>query len=115
MKNSLLGIFLLFGVACQSGEHLSGAPASPEAGDVLASKDYTLGIEECDSYLKMYQECLASKIPESQKPAFKVSLDQTLALWQQAFFDEQKRSKLAQACTETTTITQKIFTSYGCN
>jgi hypothetical protein len=104
-------------VACQQ------QTAAPPDGTSASSKGFvtagslvpsSVGITECDDYLTKYQACVASKVPEATRAAFKQSLDQTRVAWRRALDTPGGREGLAAACKQAHDASKKSLSAYGC-
>jgi hypothetical protein len=102
-------------VACGGGSSkpassapASGAPAAAAAG----SAEY--GVPECDEYIKKYEACINSKVPEAARAAVKQGLDSAKANFKQAASTEQGKAGLATGCKQALDAAKTAMGAYGC-
>lgn len=74
----------------------------------------SVGVPECDEYIKKYEMCLNSKVPEAAKAATKDALDKTRKSWKDMAANPQTKSGLATACKTATDAAKSSMTAYGC-
>ncbi len=86
----------------------AAVPAGASGGD-------SIGIPECDNYMKRYRECIESKVPEAARATVRQSLDQATSAWKQAAATPAARSGLAQACQQATDAAKTAMQAYGCS
>jgi hypothetical protein len=80
---------------------------------MMAAAD-TIGVPECDNYVKKYMECVGSKVPEVARGQFKTAFDATVASWKQIAATPEGKTGLAAACSQATTAASQAMTAYGC-
>jgi len=79
-----------------------------------AAKAESIGVPECDEYIKKYEACLMSKVPEAQRAAFKTSYDTLKKSWKEAAATPQGKAGLAQGCKMALDQAKSSFASFGC-
>jgi len=89
----------------------AAAPADAMAAAPTAD---SVGVPECDDYLKKYEACVSAHVPAAAQAALKQSLDQTRAGWKQAITAGGKDS-LAAACTQMKASASASLKAYGCD
>jgi hypothetical protein len=72
----------------------SGAGSGGSGGSAASGGD-SIGVKECDDYMKKWSDCY--KDPAT-KAAAKPGLDQTVAAWKQAAATPQGKAGLATSC-----------------
>jgi hypothetical protein len=73
----------------------------------------TIGIAACDDFLKKYEACVASKIPDAQKTTFRGQLDQMRKAWSDAAKTPAKAS-LEASCKQSSDQMKAALSSFGC-
>ncbi|HEV8268918.1 MAG TPA: hypothetical protein VGR00_11805 [Thermoanaerobaculia bacterium] len=89
-------------------------PPTPAPSTATAAAD-SIGVPECDSYLKNYEDCVSTKVPEASRAALKTSLDQTREAWKKSAADANGKAALGTACKQMTESAKTAMKSYGCN
>ncbi len=89
------------------------ADTKPEANKEAAKAD-EIGVPECDEYIKKYEACLMSKVPEAQRAAFKTSYDTLRKSWKEAAATPQGKAGLATGCKMALDQAKTSFASFGC-
>ncbi len=119
---SLLVVFAALSllVACGGGGDKPAASAAPQAtapaaapSSTMAASD-SIGVPECDNYVKKYMECVGSKVPEAARAQYKTAFDAALAAWKQAASTPEGRAGLAAACSQAQAAAAQAMTAYGC-
>src|SRR5258706_14939310 len=83
-------------VACGKGAEQAAAPAAAPSSTMAAAD--SIGVPECDNYVKKYMECVGSKVPEVSRAQYKVAFDAAVASWKQVAATAEGRAGLAAAC-----------------
>lgn len=73
------------------------------------------GVPECDNYIRLYLECIDSKVPESARGLVRESLEATRKGWQQAASTPEGRAGLVAGCTAATEMARTAMGAYGCS
>jgi hypothetical protein len=74
-----------------------------------------VGIEECDSFLDKYEQCIKANVPDAQSQVLLDALDLTRTQWQGIVEDPEDDTDLQVACIELTVNTAKAMQAYGCS
>lgn len=74
----------------------------------------SIGVPECDEYIKKYEMCLNSKVPEAARAGLKTSFEQTRKAWKDAAASPQGKSALATGCKTALESAKSSMTAYGC-
>ncbi len=74
----------------------------------------SVGVPECDEYIKKYEICLNSKVPESARATLKTSFETTRKSWKDAAATPQGKSALATGCKTALETAKSSMTAYGC-
>ena len=74
----------------------------------------TTGIAACDDFLKKYEACVTSKVPEAQKAVFQSSLDQMRKAWSDMAKTSAKTT-LESDCKQSAEQTKAALSSLGCS
>ncbi len=91
----------------------TAAPATPTAAPVAVAD--SVGVAECDDYLKKYEACLSAKVPESVKATLQQSLAQTRAAWKSAAATDAGKQGLTMACKSAYDGSKAMMQQYGCS
>jgi curli biogenesis system outer membrane secretion channel CsgG len=97
----------------------AAAPTAPAATTApvaapVATAD-SVGVVECDDYLKKYEACVASKVPDGVKATLQQSLAQTRAAWKAAAATDAGKQGLAVACKSAYDGSKAMMQQYGCS
>jgi len=82
----------------------STAPAP--AGSVVTNRNTNstaatgtkIGVEECDTFLTAYENCVTTKIPEAARVQYQSSINTLRASWKKLADNPQTRGTLAATC-----------------
>lgn len=74
----------------------------------------TTGIATCDDFLKKYEACVASKVPEAQKAVFQSTLEQMRKAWSDAAKNASAKATLESACKQSMEQTKAALSGFGC-
>jgi len=90
---------------------------SPKTADVpkTASTD-SVGVPECDEYIKKYEACLtkiAEKAPQAA-PGMKTGFEQQRNAFKQAASTEQGKATLASTCKQAIETAKQSTSAYAC-
>jgi hypothetical protein len=75
----------------------------------------TTGIAVCDDFLKKYEACVSSKIPDAQKATFQGSLDQMRKAWSEAAKNPSTKPAIESACKQSVEQTKAALSGFGCS
>jgi len=114
---------LLALAACHHGDSTPAATdsssstpsASSSASSSPASSDESIGVPECDDYLRAYRDCVQNKVPEGSRADLNQSMDQSVALWRQAAATPEGKAGLGAACTTSRDAMKSALSQYGCS
>ena len=92
------------------------APAATPmvAADAPIPVVQNIGVPECDDYLRKYETCISSKVPDAARAAFHHGLEQTRNAWRTAAASPSGKSALVTACVQAQAATKTAMTQYGC-
>lgn len=110
----LLATLLALAACQQQSNPTAGASGASSKSVAKTATVATVGIAECDDYLDKYQACVANKVPESTRAAFKQSLNQTRVAWRRALDTPGGREGLAAACKQARDASKASLSAYGC-
>jgi len=74
----------------------------------------SVGVAECDEYIKKYEACINGKVPEAQRAAFKSSFETMRKQWKEAAANPQGKAALATGCKQALDQAKTTFSSYSC-
>ncbi|QBB71414.1 hypothetical protein ELE36_14205 [Pseudolysobacter antarcticus] len=90
------------------------AAAPMVAADAPIPVVQNIGVPECDDYLRKYETCISSKVPDAARAAFNQGLEQTRNAWRAAAASPSGKSALVTACMQAQAATKTAMTQYGC-
>jgi len=124
MRRSVL-LFLavvasLLVAACHHGDSApaagdSSASTPATSSSASSSSDESIGVPECDDYLRAYRDCVTSKVPEASQAELNQAIDQNVALWRQAASTPEGKAGLGAACTQARDAMRSAMSQYGCS
>lgn len=79
-----------------------------------ASTGGEIGVPECDEYIKKYEACIMSKVPEAQRAMYKPTLEQMRSSWKQAASNPQTKTALASGCKTATETAKQSLSAFSC-
>jgi hypothetical protein len=74
----------------------------------------SVGVAECDEYIKKYEACVNSKVPEAQRAAFKSSFETMRKSWKDAAANPQSKAALATGCKQALDQAKQTLGAYAC-
>ena len=113
MLVSVFALSLAFGFsACGGTATTDKKPTDTKPADVAATD--SVGVPECDEYIKKYEMCLNNKVPEAARASLKTSFETTHKAWKDAAATPQGKSALATGCKTALETAKSSMTAYGC-
>ena len=97
-------------VAAPSGTN-SSAPGSTNSS---ASAGDKIGIEECDSFLTAYDNCVTNKVPEAARAQYRTAINTWRTEWKKLADNPQTRGTLATVCKNQMETARAQMKSVGC-
>ena len=88
------------------------APANTTSS--TSSSGDSIGVADCDDFLKKYEACVSGKVPAAAQATFKTSLDTWRNSWKQLAQTPQGKAGLATACKSAMEQARTSLGSYGC-
>lgn len=73
-----------------------------------------VGVPECDDFLKKYESCVGSKVPEAARATFAKAVGQWRDAWKKAAGTEAGKKALAASCKQIGEAQKKALASYKC-
>lgn len=124
----------VFAIALALGFSACGGTATPEkkvdnkAADTKSDDNKTaidtkpadvsatdsVGVPECDEYIKKYEMCLNNKVPDAARTSLRTAFDQTRKSWKEAAASPAGKSALATGCKTALETAKSSMTAYGC-
>jgi hypothetical protein len=101
--------------ACGGGEAPKSSEPAVEVSKVAAAGGGETGVPECDAYIKKYEACVQSKVPEAARASVRQSLDQMKAAWKQAAASPNGKASLATGCNAALDAAKTSMGAYGCS
>jgi len=123
MRRAILMVLLLSCVlslfACKLVDKLTKKDSSSTSSSASSTSGYSssgsIGVRECDDYIRAYKSCLSDKIPAESRAAFESALEQNVSIWRQYAASPERRAGLAEACQEASDTTANSLQAYGCS
>lgn len=97
-------------VAAPGGTN-SSAPGSTNSSATAADK---IGIEECDSFLTAYDNCVSNKVPETTRAQYKNAINTWRTEWKKLADNPQTRGTLATVCKNQMETARAQVKAFGC-
>ena len=91
----------------------SSAPASTPATTTASAGD-KIGIEECDSFLTAYDNCVSNKVPEAVRAQYKNAINTWRTQWKKLADNPQTRGTLVGVCKQQLETARTQVKSFGC-
>ena len=73
-----------------------------------------IGIEECDSFLASYDNCVTNKVPEAARAQYKTALATWRTEWKKLADNPSTKATLAGICKTNLETARTQFKSFGC-
>lgn len=89
----------------------AGTPATSTNSSATAGK---IGIEECDSFLTAYDNCVSTKMPETARAQYKTIINNWRTDWKKLADNPQTRGTLAGVCKSQLETARTQWKSVGC-
>jgi hypothetical protein len=74
----------------------------------------TIGVAECDDYLKKYEACIDSTVPAEIRDTLRKSLEQTRNSWRAALNTPEGAKNLGLVCKQIRESRKRELVPYGC-
>lgn len=87
--------------------------AAGEATPRAAEAHVPIGVEECDSYIQQFTQCV-SRLPSTSREELLESLDRTRASWRVLSRSSDHREQLATSCKSLRSSMREMLRPYGC-
>ena len=124
-KSLLLMLCLLTGLlvlACAKSEETNRNATAPSGTNSAASAPATttasagdkIGIEECDTFLTAYDNCVSTKVPEATRAQYRTAINTWRTEWKKLADNPQTRGTLANVCKTQMETARTQFKSFGC-
>src|SRR5215468_3739246 len=72
------------------------------------------GVAACDDFLKKYETCVTSKLPEAQRATYKAQLDQTRKMWVDMVKAPGAKSSMEVTCKQSMEAMKAALQGFGC-
>ena len=73
-----------------------------------------IGVEECDSYLTAYDNCVSTKVPEANRAQLRQAIAASRTEWKRLAENPQTRGTLAGICKTALTNARAQLKAYNC-
>lgn len=97
------------------GSSDSATPAAESPSSSGFSSSGSIGVRECDDFLRNYRACLSDKVPADYRSTFEGALSQNESLWRQYAASPERRETLAESCREASETAANSLQAYGCS
>lgn len=121
MSRTLLLVFcLVIGLlvlACGGPTNRNGTPTNSSSSGTEANivpSGEQIGVPECDNFLNAYESCIATKVPEAQRPQFQTLMANWRTEWKKLAGDPQTRDGLVVACKTHLENARTQMKAYNC-
>jgi hypothetical protein len=128
MSKSLIFSFILvvavLVVGCAKSESTTNrdatAPAtsqpatSPATTTAASSSADSIGVAECDAFLKSYEACVKDKVPEAARAQFNTGLAQWRKSWKDLAANPQTKATLVGICKTQLDAAKQSMKAYNC-
>ena len=116
----LLVLALLVLVGCDKiKQHFNSGSSDKGSGASSSSSSFSssgsIGVSECDDYIRAYKSCLSDKVPEGERGTLQSGLDSNVDYWRQLAANPDAKEKLAEACKEASDTAENLLQAYGCS
>jgi hypothetical protein len=74
----------------------------------------SVGVAECDEYIKKYEACVNSKVPEASRAALKTAFEQQRKGFKDAAANPSSKASLASSCKTMLETAKSSMSAYGC-
>jgi hypothetical protein len=89
-------------------------PATSPATTTASSSSDSIGVAECDAFLKSYEACVKDKVPEAQRATFNTGLAQWRKSWHDLAQNPQTKATLASICKTQLDNAKQSMKAYNC-
>lgn len=73
-----------------------------------------IGIEECDSFLTAYDNCVSTKVPEANRAQYRQAITNWRTSWKKLAETAASRATLASVCKNQLETARAQFKAYNC-
>ena len=73
-----------------------------------------IGIEECDSFLTAYDNCVSTKVPENTRAQYRQAITNWRTSWKKLAETPATRATLASVCKNQLETARAQFKAYNC-
>jgi hypothetical protein len=105
-------VLLSVTIGCGGGSQESAPASTPESAS--ASDGNSIGVPECDDYLRKVETCIANHVPEDARAMQQQSMEQLRSQWRQAAATETGKASLAAGCKAALDSARSSMAAYGC-
>ena len=126
-KSLLLSLILVVAVlafGCAKSESTTNrdatAPAtsqpatSPATTTASSTSADSIGVAECDAFLKSYEACVKDKVPEAARAQFNTGLAQWRKSWKELAQNPQTKATLVSVCKTQLDAAKQSMKAYNC-
>jgi len=99
----------------------AGSTAPAPAASVVTNRNGNdgataekIGIEECDSFLTAYDNCVSTKVPEANRAQYRQAITNWRTSWKKLAETAATRATLASVCKNQLETARAQFKAYNC-
>lgn len=92
----------------------AASPAATTATSTTASSADSIGVPECDAFIKSYEACVRDKVPEQARAQFNTGLAQWKKSWHDLAQNPQTKATLVGVCKTQLDSAKTSMKAYGC-
>jgi len=92
----------------------AASPATAANTNHTASAGDKIGIEECDSFLTAYDNCVSTKVPEASRAQYKQAITSWRSSWKKLAETPATRATLASVCKNQLETARAQMKSFNC-
>jgi hypothetical protein len=111
--------FLALGGCDKIKQHFDSGSSDKGSGASSSSSSYSssgsIGVSECDDYIRAYKSCLSDKVPEGDRATLQSALDTNVDYWRQLAANPDAKEKLRDACKEASDSASNSLQAFGCS
>ena len=116
-SNVFLTVAMICGLMLFAGCGSKTATNNATSNTAVVTSADSVGVPECDEYIKKYEACLtsiAAKAPQAQ-PSLKTAFEQQRNAFKQAAATEQGKASLGTTCKQAIETAKQSTAAYSCS
>ena len=92
----------------------SGSVSTNKNSNTTVAAADKIGIEECDTFLTEYDNCVSTKVPEAARAQYKTAIAQWRSSWKKLADNPQTKGTLANICKTQLETARTQMKSFNC-